>query len=79
MDEIANARDLVDNPVGKDSPTRDEWNIFATELREWRITFLTIPTDNRNKRLENIDEWCKFTSRVKSRINIDLGPIKQIS
>jgi hypothetical protein len=79
MDEIANARDLVDKLIGENSPTRDEWNIFATELREWRTTFLTIPIDNRNKRLENIDEWCNFTSRVKSRINTVLGPIKQIS
>jgi hypothetical protein len=57
-------------------PTIDrKWGTFATELREWRATFVGIRSQGGHKRLENVDEWCRFTQRMKHEINTFIGPV----
>lgn len=75
IDEISNTPEFTDESIGENA--RGEWKLIGTELREWRTKFVSIPSEGRNRKFDNIDGWSKFTARVKDRMNIFLGPLAE--
>ena len=77
MDEIANASVSPAKSIKAEANVRSDWNRLATELRDWRARFLELCV-SRTKHLVNINEWCTFTSRAKTKMNAFLGPVTEM-
>lgn len=56
-------------------PNQAEWRLFATELREWRTKITLFARDGATKRFDQIEEWGKFTARIKPRLNAVASPL----